>query len=281
MKISLYKYSVKIIEKCIELGSISLFTLLIIKFTTLDPASPRDLAIAFFTAALIVFTASMIIRWVLSTPPLLVARKSIKNVYINVVKIVHNSPLVAKKYTAEERSTEKYKNAMKEQFEKSNRIYLRLISAHTMFYDDKERFIVETLRKFNREELKKKDIRIQLLDKGTKLFIERAHDFVKLLESDNITSSYDEYIDQCKNIENRLAELIEKKNISFYERKYLWRLHIFDNVIFISTYIDVPEAGGHLAPAYSFDRDCDASLFDGFLKEFTSLYEKPASMQTP
>ena len=51
------------------------------------------------------------------------------------------------KFTVEERSADKYKAAMEEQIKKSTRIYFRLLSGHTMYYDEREVFILDALKR--------------------------------------------------------------------------------------------------------------------------------------
>ena len=219
-----------------------------------------------------------IFKLILKFTPLRIIKTKIRHLFSVIVNFIKNVSFIAKKYTAEERSTEKYKKAIEEQIKQSRRIYFRLISAHTMYYDEKEKFILDLLKKLTIAELDKKDIKIQLLDRSTISFEERARNFVDMMDKNGSPHrcSYEEYLKRCQDIENELSRIAGKDGISFYQRKYLWRLHIFDDVIFISTYSDTPQmTEGHLSSAYSFTRDCDDSLFDGFLKEFLSLYEKP------
>jgi hypothetical protein len=190
--------------------------------------------------------------------------------------LINKSPLVAKKYTVEERSSEKYKKAIREEIKSSKRIYFRLISAHTMFYDDIEKFIPQLLEEeFTIKKLEEKDVKIQLLDRATVCFNERARNFVGSLNKKNMTFSCEEYLYRCRTIIERLERLFGKEKITYYQRKYLWRLLIFDDKIFMSAYFDKPGLiEGHLTPAYAFSREFDPVIFDGFLEEFNSLYKK-------
>lgn len=280
MKKRFHEHLNTLIEWSLELSFISFVTYLAIKCTSLNPTSPRDLAIAFLIAALIV----KVFKFLLSVKPTTILYGKVKNLYYSVIGIINKTPLITKRYTVEERSTEKYKEAIKEQFASSKRIYFRLLSAHTMFYDDKEKFIVNLLRKLSVEDIDdKRDIKIQLLDRSSSSFDERANNYINLMDLHDLPykCSYQEYMTRCKKIENALIRIVGIDNVSFYSRRYLWRLYIFDNNIFVSTYSDKPEfIEGHLSTAYSFNRDCDVSLFDGFLEEFNSLYKKTQNISS-
>lgn len=197
--------------------------------------------------------------------------------YRKLVSAISQSPIVIIRYTVEEKSKNKYIQAIKEQIKNSKRIYFRLLSGHTMFYEE-EMFIRDVLNEMPQEILRKKDIKIQLLDRQAPSFSERANKFVADMWDKNLPHriTYEEYIKRCMLAEKELISLLGSQRVTFYKRKYLWRLHIFDERIFISTYYDDPKLiiEGHKSPSYSFNRECDVSLFDGFLEEFNSLYRK-------
>ncbi len=201
--------------------------------------------------------------------------KTFKNFYWNFLGLFNRYPSSVRKYTVEERCSENYRQALTEQISKSNRIYFRLISAHTMFHDPKETFILEALKKLPLGELEKRDIRIQLLARDCEAFNERARNFIESMEKDQLPEriTYDEYLRRCQKIEDTLLRILGEKRIAFYRRKHLWRLHIFDDILFVSSYKDDPDMiQGHLSTAHSFTREFDPSLFDAFLAEFLSLY---------
>lgn len=190
------------------------------------------------------------------------------------IKKIH--PKVSRSYLPRERDGESYRQAITEQIRKSHRVYLRLLNAHTMFYDERENFISDILENLPFKQLRgEKDIKIQLLDESTKYYSERASKFVDKMNKEDHKHKcpYPEYLERCKKIKKHLEEMIAPERISFYKRKYLWRLLIFDDVIFISTYSDSPELiEGHLSTAYAFTRNTDPYLFEGYLDEFLSLY---------
>jgi hypothetical protein len=226
--------------------------------------------------------AIIVITWILvslllKTAPMRKLLNLGRNFYQNFLKLFEK-PSLDKRYTVEERNKEKYKEAIRKQIHSSKRIYFRLISAHTMFYEDKEKFIIGLLRGLSLDDIdKKKDIKIQLLDRSSPSFNQRAEAYVEYINRQDLPykCSCDEYMKRCERIQDILMRIVGRENISFYRRRYLWRLFIFDNVIFVSTYSDDPLVEGHLSPAYSFNRECDVSLFDGFLAEFNSLYRAP------
>ncbi len=265
---------------------LSFLSLLILKADPLKKIDETSLALAIglLIATIILYILEILFK-------ILARKETIKNlkkksiyIYRNLIIILNKIPLFSQQYTAEERNTEKYKKALSEKIKTSKRIYFRLLSAHTMFYDDKEKFILNLFNNFTENDKREKDIKIQLMSREAITFEERAHSFVRAKEKENSAFSYDEYMERCKHIETRLTEIFGREKIKFYQRKYLWRLHIFDDTIFISNYSDIPEmTEGHLAPAYSFNRECDASLFDGFLKKFESLYQRtrPPEITSP
>lgn len=244
---------------------------------------PVTLSVAAACASIAIFT--FIIRGIF--------RLSLKVHVVNQIRqritAKYYKIIAGRKYTVEERSTERYKKAIIEQMKKSDRMYFRLVSGHTMYYDDREKFIIDALRdNFPVGVLDKKDIRIQLLDRSTDAFITRARDFVRLMNENELTCSDDEYTNRCEFVIKDLERIVGSGKINFYTRKHLWRLHIFDDIMFVSTYSDAPLIEGHLAPAYAFPKDCVASIFEGFLNEFMSLYSKaepkeaePASETAP
>lgn len=267
-------FSTNIIKNLTQFAISSFVAYLCVKFTPLKNLS-RELINT--VAACILLFVYLALVFLFRTKLVQNIIKKGKKVYRNCLNFFNKSPAVVKKFTVEERSADKYRVAMEEQIKKSKRIYLRLLSGHTMYFDEKETFILNALKNLSQKEIEAKNIKIQLMDRAADSFNERARKFVTLLEENNSPQriSYDEYLRRCKEVELKLIQTLGNERIKFYRRKYLWRLHIFDNVIFISTYSDEPNlVEGHLSPAYSFHREYDQSLFDAFLSEFNSLYRK-------
>ncbi len=91
-----------------------------------------------------------------------------------------------------------------------------------MYFDEKEKFISELLENLGISELKKKDIKIQLLDKKAESFEPRAMVFLEKMDRENQEHkcSYEDYLKRCEDIEQKLIKLAGKKNVFFYKRKY-------------------------------------------------------------
>lgn len=266
--------STSIIKNLTELVISSFVAFLFIKFTPLRNLSKELLNTI---STLIVLFSYLALVFIVKTKFVQGILKKGGKIYRNCLDFLNKSPVVVSKFTVEERSAEKYRTAMEEQIKKSKRIYIRLLSGHTMYYDERETFILEALKDLTGKELETKDIKIQLMDRNVDSFNERAVKFVALLEEKKSPQriSYDEYLRRCQKIESEIVDAFGKEIVKFYRRKYLWRLHIFDDVIFISAYSDEPcLVEGHLSPAYSFHKEYDPSLFNAFLSEFNSLYKK-------
>lgn len=182
---------------------------------------------------------------------------------------------IIKKFEAEELSGDNFKIEVERQIKKSKRIYFRFLTGYTIFFGEKKAFIWNTLKNLSPEEIKIKDIRIQLLNRTSPYFNHRVNKIVLLLEKGDPQNriSFNEFLQRCKDIESEFAKLIGADRIAFYQRKYLWRLFIFDDVIFTSFYYDdVNFAEGHLLPVYSFHKERNEALFETILEEFNSLY---------
>ena len=172
----------------------------------------------------------------------------------------------------------RFKNLMEDQIKKSNKIYMRLLSGRTMYFDGKEKFILDALKNLPPEKLRAKDIKIQLVEMDSPLFMERAGEAIASLgkTDPNKEISINEYIELCKNVEADLVKTFGEEKTRFYQRKYLWRLHIFDDMILISNYGDGPSYLFDSVPfTYLFYRKRYSMMFDALLAEFNSLYKRP------
>lgn len=229
----------------------------------------------FAVGYLIAFIILLVLKKLKGTKGYEKIRHVVRILFYKAVSIVR-APTMGIKYTKAERSTKKYKQAIELQIKNSNRMYFRLLSGYTMFYDDREKFILKSLEDVFKKDKDSKNIKIQLMDRTMESFEERGRSFVDLMGEKDMSykCSYEEYLGRCETIERNLKEIVGEENVSLYKRKYLWRLHIFDDKIFISTYSDLPELiEGHLSSAYAFSREYDPILFDGFCRDFESLYK--------
>lgn len=183
------------------------------------------------------------------------------------------------KFLEEERTQESYKSELIEQIDKSKTIYFLLLSAYTMFYDDKEKFIFEHLKSITSTEMQKsmKNIRILLLERGAKgnyrLFESRGRWFVREMKQENASyrvTNYTEYVTKCEGIERELKRIGEVK---FYKDDPIWRLFIFDTAIYVSIYGD--RKSGHQTPIYKLPISSEDpfGIATGFIKYYQCLWK--------
>ena len=145
-------------------------------------------------------------------------------------------------------------------------MYFLQVSSHTIFYDENEKFILTAFKNLTQTEIEKKDIRFKLLNKQSKHFIDRAKWFTGYLnriEAPN-RCSYEEYIRRCDQIVQDIKTIFPQAKIEFYDRSPIWRIGIFDETLFVSTY----ETGieGHMTNIFQFYNK--NPMYNGFLSYF-------------
>src|SRR3989338_3520751 len=205
-----------------------------------------------------------------------------KNAYSAFCKVILRSPQYeAFIYEEIKRGGLDFKKDMESSIEKSNKIYFLLLSSYTMCYDPREQFILEKLKNLSRSDLGKKEIKILLLDRDSKEFEERGKWFVNKMNQEDApfrVKNYKEYYERCAQIEKKLKELLKyspKSFIRFYKGKPRWRLHIFDEVVFVPTYRQ--NIDGHLTPLMRFSRNINqqpnnlSPVYHGFYLWFNDL----------
>jgi hypothetical protein len=203
-------------------------------------------------------------------------------------RIVHKwyqvPQLIETVYLPIDREGEWYRSDIEHQIGSSRRIHLRLISAYTMFYEEREKFIYEKLNRLG-SGVGAKDVRIQLLDRQSPYFQNRAAWYVDKMQRENAPhrpDSVEHYIQRCIEIENIIKARFPHVKIEFYQREPLWRLHIFDDVLYVSTYYDIdgPEEG-HRTTVFRLRRDdggVENIIYFGLAKEFEALRQEHSTV---
>jgi hypothetical protein len=156
-------------------------------------------------------------------------------------------------YYAEERNSAQFRDDFIKAINESRRIHCLLISAYTMVHEDEQFIFNHLVNKLSASNLRKKDIRILLLDRKSDIWLRRATLFIQnRLGQDDIT--LEGYRIRCEDAERRLRNQCNAK-IQFYDQDPRWRLYIFDRRLFISRYFSPPEGEfleGHLGDVAAF-----------------------------
>ncbi len=135
-------------------------------------------------------------------------------------------------YSEGERATKLFRNHLCRSLKESAHVYLLLFSGYTMVHEE-EKFILEAFKQLSVTELEAKDIRILVLDPECKFWETRATAF---LESKKNWRSLAEYKQLCEDARHVLSR-IPCVNVATYNgTPPLWRLHIFDDYMFVSRY---------------------------------------------
>jgi hypothetical protein len=170
-------------------------------------------------------------------------------------------------YSADERTSDQYKADISHAMKTTRRMYCLLISAYTLIYEE-ERFIFDHLQDLSQAKLKKKDIRILLLDVNSDEWSQRAELLInRRLSGESI--DLETYRSRCRDVEQQLRNDCRAK-IAFYRDNPRWRIYIFDKRAFVSRYFGPPEATdlveGHLNAVAAFDES--HPMFDWLYWEF-------------
>jgi hypothetical protein len=182
-------------------------------------------------------------------------------------------------YLPSDREDDTYKNLIIKNITESNKVYLRLLSGYTMLWDQRESYIFKALQRLSREQLRGKDIRIQLLSREAPEFESRGRWYVeKMLRESALyrCDSFEHYKERCAEIETTLRTEFPEIKLEFYNRTPLWRLHIFDDVMYASNYYvpDGEREEGHVTTAVLLSKEEMGTynpVYVGLLREFESL----------
>jgi len=178
-----------------------------------------------------------------------------------------------------DRGKDEFKQDIIKNIQNSKKIYFLVLSAYTMFYDEREKFILEALENLDRKKLKEKDIKILLLNRESKQFESRGRWFVKKMRRDRApyrVKDYKEYVLRCEDIEKELQDIVKPSTenaICYYDCSPIWRLHIFDDMVYVSIYKD--DVGGHLTSLFRFEKEAHDTIYLGLSKYFNYLYSSP------
>jgi hypothetical protein len=175
-------------------------------------------------------------------------------------------------YSKEAGRTKEFREEIIKHIRSSRKVYFKLVSAHTMFYSDDEKYILEALQSLSPEVRGRKDIRFQLWDTESRYWKERAFRYLPVLKGDPRTpsvSGLDAYKDRCKDIVEQIKNSIGGEPV-LYERYPTWRIFIFDRAVFVSHYVEDFEEG-HKTQCVKFP--VKNGMYAAFLQHFMSLYK--------
>jgi hypothetical protein len=136
---------------------------------------------------------------------------------------------------------ESYKKDIERRVRDSSKIYLLFVTAETIIFDPRERFIADALRNLPHEFLQKKDIRIKLRFSKSDSFEERSRWFREELNRNRepwAPLTIEEHQARINAVVQELYS-ITGKEVEYYHTEPLWRLIIFDDAMFVATYIDI------------------------------------------
>ncbi|NKE72964.1 hypothetical protein [Candidatus Manganitrophus noduliformans] len=182
-------------------------------------------------------------------------------------------------YLPADRESETYKKLITEKIKESKRVYLRLLSGYTMVWDDRENYVFKALQGLSREQLRRKDVRIQFLSREAPEFEPRGRWYVEKMRRDDVRyrcDNFDHYKERCAEIEANIRMDLPEIKLEFYNRAPLWRLFIFDDNMFVSNYYapDGEREEGHMNTAVELSREEGGTynpIYVGLMREFQSL----------
>lgn len=204
---------------------------------------------------------------------LILSSEKVKNFFEKLRYILRwNFKNKINEYSGEERGSEDYKKIVIKYLKESQKVRFVLLSAYTMFYDEREFFIKDTLEKIPKEKRVQKEIIFLLLDPESREFNVRAKWFVKRISKlptndPRRVNNLEEYKNRCRSIIINLEKL---GTVKYYCSIPIWRLQIFDRTVFVSTY--GRERDGHLTNVLQFP--AEHPMYDGFYKFFDSIYKR-------
>lgn len=189
---------------------------------------------------------------------------------INLMKQQLNDKSVVT-FPSGSRTEQAFIDDLKANIVRSNKIHILSISGNTMFNDERERFVPETLF----AQSYKKDVKFKFLSPDAPIWSERARWYVEKLRRSGASSplTIDEYKEECGNIAMRLCGCWPK-SVSYYSREPFYRMHIFDDCLFISLYGFYDDRKifsweeGHLTEVLKINRTPGNPLYDIFCSIF-------------
>lgn len=212
-----------------------------------------------------------LLDWIIRRGPLKRLRRAIAVGVIRAWAELRGRPRTTI-FDVAERTGDSFQEMLIGHLAKSHKIYFRLISGDTMFHDPVEQFILETLDLPQTENTPNCDRRVQLLDRSTEEFRTRAqwfvHENLDQHRAGRPLVSLDHYIHACEDNERTFRQ--RGFRIFRYRSHPNWRLHIFDDAAFVSSYGDREE--GHRTPCIMIPREAKRDrpnpLYSLLLAEF-------------
>jgi len=143
-----------------------------------------------------------------------------------------------------------YKSSVIENLHSSRSAKLLLLSGYTMFYDN-EHYLLDEIGAIGKST--EKEFSVLLLNPYSSAFKSRGSVFVRRLRARSNTDpahirKMSEYIQRAIDIRKQLEKLLPHAKIAYYDSQPTWRLHIFDNYLFMSSYDE--DKDGHLTEAF-------------------------------
>lgn len=138
-------------------------------------------------------------------------------------------------YREGERASREFRGHVCRSIRYSRHMYFLLFAGYTMVYED-ESFILEAIRELSLKQLQSADIRFLLLDPQSQHWLLRAKDFVEARRGSGRVNNVDEYKEMCRQARTTIEQIPGVQIVNYDGAPPLWRLHIFDDYVFVSRY---------------------------------------------
>jgi hypothetical protein len=182
-------------------------------------------------------------------------------------------------FSEEERSGKEFKRDMATSIQSSPFVFCLLFAGYTMVYDEREQFLLNALLKLTADQKAAKDIRFLFLNRDSEQWKQRAS---LMVEHNPHLKDLGEYRRLCEAAEVHIHTVLPKAKIAFYDALPSWRLHIFEDHLFVSYYSGPPDSpfiDGHLTSAVAFNADTDMYkwLYGEFRRRWPDDWQDPRS----
>jgi len=177
---------------------------------------------------------------------------------------------VKKVFRGDERNSIQLRHSIIDAMGKSNTMRLLLLSGYTMFFDSKERYIYDTLKRLRENDHDKKVMAL-ILNPESKAWEHRAKWFIKEMNKTSepaMVIDVKEYKERCYKIITELKKIGAK--VRLYNNIPIWRMHILDQYVFLSAYTS--KNSGHLTSMYRFAKLDVDSMHHSLTKYFDDLW---------
>lgn len=164
-----------------------------------------------------------------------------------------------------------------QQVSMSEKIDFFLVSGYTMWFTEPEKAISEALRNLTQADLKRKRIRILLLDRTHDSSNDRAHKFFEREGHLVGIESPAHYFERAEEAEGNFQHLVdgagENSYLGFFNHAPLFRLMIFDDAAFMGFYY--PDKSGNIGGMMKIPNEDDYKMgYDAFAEYFNDEQKK-------